>query len=61
MWYVVLPPALPGLIAAAIFTFILAWNDFMAAGGMITVPTVAFFVAIQRHLIQGRGAGGVKG
>jgi ABC-type glycerol-3-phosphate transport system permease component len=94
VWYVVLPLALPGLIAAAIFTFILAWNDFlfalvlitseelktlpvgvndlfnativdwgmiMAAGVMITVPTVAFFVAIQRYLIQGWGAGGVKG
>jgi ABC-type glycerol-3-phosphate transport system permease component len=94
VWYVVLPLALPGLIAAAIFTFILAWNDFlfalvlitseelktlpvgvndlfnativdwgmiMAAGVAITVPTVAFFVAIQRYLIQGWGAGGVKG
>ena len=94
VWYVVLPLALPGLIAAGIFTFILAWNDFlfalvlitseelktlpvgvndlfnativdwgmiMAAGVMITVPTVAFFVAIQRYLIQGWGAGGVKG
>jgi ABC-type glycerol-3-phosphate transport system permease component len=94
VWYVVLPLALPGLIAAAIFTFILAWNDFlfalvlitsdelktlpvgvndlfnativdwgmiMAAGVMITVPTVLFFVAIQRYLVQGWGAGGVKG
>ena len=94
MWYVVLPLALPGLIAAAIFTFILAWNDFlfalvlitsdelktlpvgvndlfnativdwgmiMAAGVMITVPTVGFFVAVQRYLVQGWGAGGVKG
>ena len=93
-WYIVLPLALPGLIAAAIFTFILAWNDFlfalvlitseelktlpvgvndlfnativdwgmiMAAGVMITVPTIAFFVAVQRFLIQGWGAGGVKG
>jgi ABC-type glycerol-3-phosphate transport system permease component len=94
VWYVVLPLALPGIIAAGIFTFILAWNDFlfalvlitseelktlpvgvndlfnativdwgmiMAAGVMITVPTVAFFVAVQRYLIQGWGAGGVKG
>jgi ABC-type glycerol-3-phosphate transport system permease component len=94
VWYVVLPLALPGLIAAAIFTFILAWNDFlfalvlitsdelktlpvgvndlfnativdwgmiMAAGVMITVPTVAFFAAVQRYLVQGWGAGGVKG
>ena len=94
VWYVVLPLALPGLIAAAIFTFILAWNDFlfalvlisseelktlpigvndlfnativdwgmiMAAGVMITIPTVLFFAAVQRYLVQGWGAGGVKG
>jgi ABC-type glycerol-3-phosphate transport system permease component len=94
VWHVVLPLALPGLIAAGIFTFILAWNDFlfalvlissdelktlpvgvndlfnativdwgmiMAAGVMITVPAVGFFVSVQRHLIQGWGSGGVKG
>lgn len=94
VWHVVLPLALPGLIAAGIFTFILAWNDFlfalvlitsdelktlpvgvndlfnativdwgmiMAAGVMITAPAVVFFVAVQRHLIRGWGAGGVKG
>jgi ABC-type glycerol-3-phosphate transport system permease component len=94
VWYVMLPLALPGLIAAAIFTFILAWNDYlfalvlitsdelktlpvgvndlfnativdwgmiMAAGVMITVPAMAFFIAVQRYLIQGWGAGGVKG
>ena len=94
LWHVVLPLALPGLIAAGIFTFILAWNDFlfalvlitsdelktlpvgvndlfnativdwgmiMAAGVMITGPAVAFFVVVQRHLIRGWGAGGVKG
>jgi ABC-type glycerol-3-phosphate transport system permease component len=92
--HIILPLALPGLIAAAIFTFILAWNDFlfalvlitsdelktlpvgvndlfnativdwgmiMAAGVMITVPTVIFFAAVQRYLVQGWGAGGVKG
>jgi ABC-type glycerol-3-phosphate transport system permease component len=94
VWYVVLPLALPGIIAAGIFTFILAWNDFlfalvlitsdelktlpvgvndlfnativdwgmiMAAGVMITVPTIGFFVAVQRYLVQGWGAGGLKG
>jgi ABC-type glycerol-3-phosphate transport system permease component len=94
VWYVVLPLALPGLIATAIFTFILAYNDFlfalvlitseelktlpvgvndlfnativdwgliMAAGVMITLPAVAFFAAVQRYLVQGWGAGGVKG
>jgi ABC-type maltose transport system permease subunit len=28
---------------------------------MITVPTVGFFVAVQRYLVPGWGAGGVKG
>jgi ABC-type glycerol-3-phosphate transport system permease component len=94
VWYVVAPLALPGIIAAGIFTFILAWNDFlfalvlitseelktlpvgindlfnativdwgmiMAAGVLITVPTVGFFIAVQRYLIQGWGSGGIKG
>src|SRR2546426_5516810 len=93
-WYVTLPLALPGFIADGMFTFILAWNDFlfalvlissdelktlpvgvndlfnativdwgmiMAAGVMITVPTIGFFIAVQRHLVQGWGSGGLKG
>jgi ABC-type glycerol-3-phosphate transport system permease component len=92
--YVVLPLALPGIIATSIFTFILAWNDYiftriliasdelktlpvgvqdlfhsalidwgliMAAGMMITIPALLFFVAVQRYLIRGWGAGAVKG
>jgi len=94
VWHVVLPLALPGLIAAAIFTFTLAYNDFlfalvlitseelktlpvgvndlfnativdwgmiMAAGVMITLPAILFFAGVQRYLVQGWGAGGVKG
>ena len=94
VWHVVLPLALPGIIAAGIFTFILAWNDFlfalvlissdelktlpvgvndlfnativdwgmiMAAGVMITLPTVVFFAGVQRYLIRGWGSGGLKG
>ena len=92
--YVVLPLALPGIIATSIFTFILAWNDYiftrilitsdelktlpvgvqdlfhsalidwgliMAAGMMITIPALLFFLSVQRYLIRGWGAGGVKG
>ena len=92
--YVVLPLALPGIIATSIFTFILAWNDYiftriliasdelktlpvgvqdlfhsalvdwgliMAAGMMITIPALIFFVSVQRYLIRGWGAGAVKG
>jgi multiple sugar transport system permease protein len=92
--YVVMPLALPGIIGTAIFTFIVAWNDFlfalvligkdelktlaigineffhmavvdwgliMAAGVMVTIPALVFFVAVQRYLIAGWGAGGLKG
>ncbi len=92
--YVVMPLALPGIIATAIFTFIVAWNDFlfalvligqdelktlaigineffhmavvdwgliMAAGVMVTIPALVFFIAVQRYLIAGWGAGGLKG
>lgn len=92
--YVVVPLALPGIIATAIFTFILAWNDYiftrilisadelktlpvgvqdlfhsalidwgliMAAGVLITVPALALFVAVQRHLVAGWGSGGLRG
>lgn len=92
--YIVLPLALPGIIATSIFTFILAWNDYiftrilitsdelktlpvgvqdlfhsalidwgliMAAGMMITIPALLFFLSVQRYLIRGWGAGGVKG
>ena len=92
--YVVAPLALPGLIATSIFTFTLAWNDYiftriliasdelktlpvgvqdlfaaavvdwgliMAAGMLITIPALAFFMAVQRHLVAGWGSGGLKG
>lgn len=92
--YVVLPLALPGVIATSIFTFILAWNDYiftrilisadelktlpvgvqdlfhsalidwgliMAAGMMITIPAMIFFLAVQRYLVRGWGTGAIKG
>jgi ABC-type glycerol-3-phosphate transport system permease component len=92
--YVVAPLALPGLLATSIFTFTLAWNDYiftriliasdelktlpvgvqdlfaaavvdwglvMAAGVLITIPALAFFMAVQRHLVTGWGSGGLKG
>jgi ABC-type glycerol-3-phosphate transport system permease component len=92
--HVVAPLALPGLVATSIFTFTLAWNDYiftriliasdelktlpvgvqdlvaaavvdwgliMAAGVLITIPALAFFMAVQRHLVAGWGTGGLKG
>ena len=91
---VIVPLALPGVIAVSIFTFIVAWNDYlfarvlissdnlktlpvgmqdlyvatvtdwgmmMAAGVVITLPALAFFIVVQRYLIAGWGAGAVKG
>ena len=91
---VIVPLALPGVIAVSIFTFIVAWNDYIftfilitsddlktlpvglfdiytssvtdwgmitAAGVVITLPALVFFVFVQRYLISGWGAGGVKG
>jgi ABC-type glycerol-3-phosphate transport system permease component len=91
---VVLPLAVPGIIATSIFSFIVAWNDYliarifinsishlpltvgvmhffegvhvdwglmMAAAVMMTLPLAILFMFVQRHLIVGFGAGGVKG
>jgi ABC-type glycerol-3-phosphate transport system permease component len=91
---VVLPTALPGIIAAAIFAMIVSWNDYlfgrvflnsldnltltvgvmlffegthvdwgllMAACVLMTVPMALLFMALQRHLVAGFGAGAVKG
>lgn len=92
--HVVLPLALPGVVATGIFTFILAWNDYifarvllsadelktlpvgiadlynasvvdwgmiMASGLLVIAPIAGVFVFIQRYLVAGWGAGGVKG
>jgi ABC-type glycerol-3-phosphate transport system permease component len=91
---IVLPLALPGIIATSIFSFIVAWNDYliarifinsitqmpltvgvmhffegvhvdwglmMAAAVLMTLPLAVLFSFVQRHLIAGFGAGGVKG
>ncbi len=91
---IVLPSAMPGIIAAAIFSMIVAWNDYlfarvfmntvehypltvgvmlffegvhvdwglmMASAVLMTVPMAVLFMALQRHLVAGFGAGAVKG
>ena len=92
--HVIFPLALPGVIATSIFTFIVAWNEYlfalilmntdpmktlpvgladllnrpmtdwgviMAAGVVITLPALLFFMLTQNFLIKGWGAGAVKG
>jgi ABC-type glycerol-3-phosphate transport system permease component len=92
--YVVVPLALPGVVATGIFTFILAWNDYifarvligadelktlpvgiadlynasvvdwgmiMAAGLLVIAPVLGVYVFIQKYMVAGWGAGGVKG
>jgi multiple sugar transport system permease protein len=93
---IVLPLAAPGLVTAAIFGFILSWNEYlfvlvfinddalrtipvgvaanimtgniqpghwpilMAASIVSSVPVGALFLFLQRSLVQGLTAGGVK-
>jgi multiple sugar transport system permease protein len=37
------------------------WNQLMAAAIVVSIPVVAGFLALQRYLVQGLAAGGVKG
>jgi len=93
MFYVIVPIAVPGLVAAATHAFIVAWNEFLfaltlitttekktapvalatffgeyganwgevlAAATVTTVPTLIFFLLLQRHLLKGLAAGSVK-
>jgi multiple sugar transport system permease protein len=94
IFHVVLPLALPGVVATGILTFILAWNDYifarvlisadelktlpvgiadlynasvvdwgmiMAAGLLVIAPVLGVFVFVQKYMVAGWGAGGVKG
>lgn len=37
------------------------WNQLMAAAIVVSIPVVAGFLALQRYLVQGIAAGGIKG
>ncbi len=92
---VVVPQAIPGMIATGIFVFSVTWQEFlfasilifsskkqtlsagvatflsedwiyswgilMAAGVMVALPLVLFYMLLQRQLIAGWGGGAVKG
>jgi ABC-type glycerol-3-phosphate transport system permease component len=94
LWLVILPIAIPGVVAISVFSFILSWNDYlfalvlivdetkktlpvgvagfveatsvewgllMAGGVLITLPVLIGFSVAQRWLIEGLGAGAIKG
>jgi multiple sugar transport system permease protein len=48
LWRVILPLAAPGLVATALFSFILAWNDFAFALVLTTSRAVTLPVAAAR-------------
>jgi multiple sugar transport system permease protein len=91
---VLIPLSTPGIVAAAIFSFTLAWNEFlyalvfinsinnktippmianlvrgdiylwgpmMAGSIMAAAPVVVLYILAQRFVVQGLGAGAVKG
>ena len=55
---VILPQALPGIISTALFTFIVAWNEYLFALVLInrqlsmTLPVSVFSVLINPHQIE---------
>lgn len=91
---IVLPVAAPGLVATSVYSFLLAWQDYiwnltltsldtmrtlnvginsflffreyqwpaiMAYGVLSTVPVILVFLYLQKFLVSGLFAGGVKG
>ena len=91
---IVLPLAAPGLLAAGLYAFTQAWNEFlyalvfitnvklrtlpvglsrfitgdvygwgylMAGAVLTTLPVIAAYVYLQRYMVEGLTAGGVKG
>jgi multiple sugar transport system permease protein len=55
----------PGIITVAIYAFLNAWNEFLAAlqaGVTVTIlPCILLFLLLQRYYLQGLMGGAVKG
>jgi multiple sugar transport system permease protein len=91
---IILPLAAPGVLAAALFAFTQAWNEFlyalvfitsvklrtlpvglstfitgdvygwgylMAGAVLTTLPVIAAYIYLQKYMVEGLTAGGVKG
>jgi multiple sugar transport system permease protein len=94
IWRITVPLSLPAMAAVALYTFMIAWNEFlfaflfldspsrftlsrgimqiadnidvsqqllMAAAVTATVPIITLFLILERYLVRGLTAGGVKG
>ncbi len=94
LFRVLLPVAMPGIISTAVYTFLLAWNEFLFALALTrsiemrtvpvgismmvgefglkwdemmafsvigSVPVLILFMAVQRFVVSGLSAGGIKG
>ncbi len=94
IWRVTVPLSLPAMVTVALYTFMIAWNEFlfaflfldspssftlsrgimqiadninvsqqllMAAAVIATVPIVVLFLVLERYLVKGLTAGGIKG
>jgi len=93
IWRITVPLSLPAMASVALYTFMIAWNEFlfaflfldspskftlsrgimqiadninvsqqllMAAAVIATVPIVVLFLALERYLVKGLTAGGIK-
>ncbi len=94
IWRITVPLSLPAMASVALYTFMIAWNEFlfaflfldspskftlsrgimqiadninvsqqllMAAAVIATVPIILLFLILERYLVRGLTAGGVKG
>lgn len=92
-WKIFIPLVSPGLVVAAIFSFLMSWNEFLyalilssvnartapvavtgllgqyapkwgqlsAAGTIMLLPVFVITLTLQRYIIKGLSAGGIKG
>lgn len=51
----------PGVMTTLVTGYNVEWGMVMAASIMMSLPLLAAFVLLQRHLVRGFGAGAVKG
>ena len=93
-WRIVLPLSMPGVLAAGLYAFTQAWNEFlyalvfitdgrlrtlpvglasfitgdvygwgslMSGAVLTTLPVIAAYIYLQKYMVEGLTAGGVKG